>query len=309
MIRPSENHGWQLRHSARSVCVAPFAPRHAPESDGAPPFLHLLRAPPFLHSRPCTFFVHLRFRTPVRAPPSLHLLRAPPSLHLLRAPSSCTSVRAPPLVRLARARRSTDLAVGFVFSYRVPCAAWEPCWKPARGPQGAPGLVKAVKRVWPRAYRQRCQVHKMRNILAKLPRMMQAKMKGLVHQVFRAPSYGVAMTRGRDLVARFGDRDAAAMDCLARDLEECVTSLRVPDAHHKRLRTTNRLERLNGEGRRCTKVTPRFPTERSCLTLLHASLLAASKHWRGIPMTLAILRQLDQVRATIAPATTEDAVA
>ena len=39
---------------------------------------------------------------------------------------------------------------------------------------GAPGLVKAVKRVWPRAYRQRCQVHKMRNILAKLPRLMQA---------------------------------------------------------------------------------------------------------------------------------------
>jgi len=42
---------------------------------------------------------------------------------------------------------------------------------------GAPGLVKAVKRAWPRVYRQKCQVHKMRNILAKLPRLMQAKMK------------------------------------------------------------------------------------------------------------------------------------
>jgi putative transposase len=38
---------------------------------------------------------------------------------------------------------------------------------------GAAGLHKAVKRMWPRAFRQRCQVHKMRNILAKLPRMMQ----------------------------------------------------------------------------------------------------------------------------------------
>jgi transposase-like protein len=45
---------------------------------------------------------------------------------------------------------------------------------------GAAGLMKAVKRMWPHAYRQRCQVHKMRNILAKLPRLMQAKMKGLV---------------------------------------------------------------------------------------------------------------------------------
>lgn len=48
-----------------------------------------------------------------------------------------------------------------------------------------------------------------------------------------------------------------------------------PDAHHRRLRTTNRLERANGQGRRRTKVTPRFPTERSCLTLLYASLIAA----------------------------------
>jgi len=35
-----------------------------------------------------------------------------------------------------------------------------------------------------------------------------------------------------------------------RDLEECVTYLRFPEAHHRRIRTTNRLERLNGEGHR-----------------------------------------------------------
>lgn len=174
---------------------------------------------------------------------------------------------------------------------------------------GAPGLVKAVKRVWPRAYRQRCQVHKMRNILAKLPRLMQAKMKTLVQQVFLAPSYGLALKRGRDLIARFKDRYTAAMECLERDLEECVTYLRFPEAHHKRIRTTNRLERLNGEGRRRTKVIPRFPTERSCLTLLYASLLAASKHWRGIPMTAPMLRHLQELRVAIMPATKEEAVA
>jgi putative transposase len=174
---------------------------------------------------------------------------------------------------------------------------------------GAPGLVKAVKRVWPRAYRQKCQVHKMRNILAKLPRLMQAKMKGLVQQVFLAPSYAAAMKRGRDLIAKFRDRYPAAMECLERDLEECVTCLRFPEAHHRRIRTTNRLERLNGEGRRRTKVIPRFPTERSCLTLLYASLVAASKLWRGIPMTAATLRQLAQLRAAMAPAAREAAVA
>jgi len=174
---------------------------------------------------------------------------------------------------------------------------------------GAPGLVKAVKRIWPRAYRQKCQVHKMRNILAKLPRLMQAKMKGLVRQVFLAPTYAAALKRGRDLIAKFKDRYPAAMECLERDLEECVTYLRFPEAHHQRIRTTNRLERLNGESRRRTKVIPRFPTERSCLSLLYASLITASRHWRGIPMTVADMKQLRQLRAAIAEPQREEAVA
>jgi transposase-like protein len=162
---------------------------------------------------------------------------------------------------------------------------------------GAPGLKMAITRMWPRAWRQRCQVPKMRNILCKLPRLMQALMKRLLQQVFLAPSYEVAIKRGRALIARFRDRYSAAMECLERDLEECVTYLRFPAAHHRRIRTTNRLERLTGEGRRRTKVIPRFPTERSCLTLLFASLMTASQRWRGVPITPAILRQLETLRA------------
>src|SRR5262245_54625262 len=149
----------------------------------------------------------------------------------------------------------------------------------------------------------------MRNVLAKLPRLMQAKMKGLVQQVFLAPTYTVAMKRGRDLIAKFKDRYPAAMECLERDLKECVTYLRFPELHHRRIRTTNRLERLNGEGRRRTKVIPRFPTERSCLTLLYASLVAASKLWRGVPLSAAILRQLAQLRSATTPTVKDEAVA
>jgi transposase-like protein len=174
---------------------------------------------------------------------------------------------------------------------------------------GAPRLIKAVKRIWPRAYRQKCQVHKMRNILCKLPRLMQAKMKGLVRQVFLAPTHAAALRRGRDLIAKFKDRYPAAMECLERDLEECVTYLRFPEAHHQRIRTTNRLERLNGESRRRTKVIPRFPTERSCLSLLYASLITASKHWRGIPMAPVTMKELQQLRAAMTMPTTEEAVA
>lgn len=175
---------------------------------------------------------------------------------------------------------------------------------------GAPGLHKAVRRMWPRAFRQRCQVHKMRNILAKLPRVMQRQIKPLVQQVFLAPSYALALKRGRALIARFRDRYTAAMECLERDLEECVTYLRFPAAHHHRIRTTNRLERLNGEGRRRTKVIPRFPNERSCLALLFASLVTASKHWRGVKMSPAAIKQLQQLRAeTAANSSTQEVAA
>lgn len=174
---------------------------------------------------------------------------------------------------------------------------------------GAPGLHKAVKRMWPRAFRQRCQVHKMRNILAKLPRVMQGQMKRLIHQVFRASSHAQALKRGRALITQFRDRYTAAMECLERDLEECVTYLRFPLVHHVRIRTTNRLERLNGEGRRRTKVIPRFPTERSCLALLFASLVTASKRWRGVKMTPAAIKQFQLLRAETVTSSDQKAVA
>jgi transposase-like protein len=172
---------------------------------------------------------------------------------------------------------------------------------------GAPGLKKAIRRMWPQAYRQRCQVHKMRNILSKLPRAMQGKMKKLVKQVFLAPTYEKALTLGRSLVTRFRDRYPSAMECLEKDLEETVTYLRFPTEHHKRIRTTNRLERLQGEGRRRSKVIPRFPSEASCLTLMHATLITASRKWRGVPMTTHILRQLDRLRVERTPSTLNEA--
>ena len=88
------------------------------------------------------------------------------------------------------------------------------------------------------------------------------------------------------------------MECLEKDLAECLTYLLFPAEHRKRLRTTNLLERTFGESRRRTKVIPRFPTERACLALVFASLITASKKWRGIQMTPRILRQLDALRPT-----------
>src|SRR3989338_10034065 len=141
----------------------------------------------------------------------------------------------------------------------------------------------------------------MRNILAKLPRSIQAKMRRLIHHAFYAPTYDEGLRRGRALIARFKGRSPSAMACLEEDLEACLVHLKFPTEHHIRLRTTNLLERTFGEGRRRTKVVGRFFTENACLQLVYATLIAASQKWRGVQMTPAILRQIDTIRQTLFP--------
>lgn len=158
------------------------------------------------------------------------------------------------------------------------------------------GLKKAVREVFPHAFKQPCLAHKMRNILCKVPRKMQKEMKHLVQQVFYASSYEEGLRLGQELIARFGDRYSSAMECLGEDLKECLTYLKFPEAHHKAIRTTNLLERMFGEGKRRTKVIPRFPSEKACLRLLYASLITASKSWRGVRMTPGIWWELEALR-------------
>jgi transposase-like protein len=174
---------------------------------------------------------------------------------------------------------------------------------------GNPGLRKAVRQVFTGVRVQRCQVHKLRNILAKLPKLAATQLKPLLQQVFLAPDHATGLRRGRALIARFRSRYPSAMECLEKDLDECLTYLLFPKGHQKRLRTTNLLERTFEESRRRTKVIPRFPGERSCLTLMYATLITASRTWRGIVMTAKILRALDKLRVATPAAGKELAVA
>lgn len=161
---------------------------------------------------------------------------------------------------------------------------------------GRPGLIRAISEMWPRIFQQHCQVHKMRNILSKLPRRAMAEIKSLVHKVFRAKDYDKGVKLGEDLIKRFGHLYPSAMECLRKDLKSCLTYLKFPEEHAKVIRTTNLMERTFGEGRRRTKVIPRFPTEESGLSLVFGTLIRASEKWRGIRMTPKILDQLDSLR-------------
>jgi len=158
---------------------------------------------------------------------------------------------------------------------------------------GAPGLIRAVKELFPLALRQRCQKHRMKNILGKAPHEARDMLRDAITQAFQAESYDEGLRLARAVIAQFQDRFPAAMECLADDLEACLQCLKLPADHHKRVRTTNVLERLFGENRRRVKVIPHFFAEKAGLKLVYAAMLAASKKWRGVKMNAFIVKQID----------------
>ncbi|MHB1475035.1 MAG: transposase, partial [Dermatophilaceae bacterium] len=159
---------------------------------------------------------------------------------------------------------------------------------------GAPGLVRAVTELWPDADRQRCAVHRLRNVLAKLPR------RPVLHARVRAAYWAaldVASTPDEAehaLRALVGDRSGeypSAAACLVDDLPALTVHLLYPPRLKKRLRSTNLLERSLEEVRR-TKVIGRFPGETSCLTMAWAVMELVIAGGRGLALTLSERHQL-----------------
>jgi transposase-like protein len=117
-------------------------------------------------------------------------------------------------------------------------------------------------------------VHRLRNLLAKLPERDRDRIRGAY---WEALDDATSPSDGRDrLHALVDELDqggyTAAAKCLADDLDALVVHLRYPLRHRRRWRSTNLLERSLAEVKRRTKVIGRFPRETSCLTLVWAVL-------------------------------------
>jgi putative transposase len=139
---------------------------------------------------------------------------------------------------------------------------------------GAPGLTLAIEELWPRADRQHCAVHRLRNLQAKLPKSEHDRVR-LAYWKALNEATGVkdAKLRLQVLISELKHAGyESAARCLADDLDALVVHLRYPLRHRNRWRSTNLLERSLGEVRRRTKVIGRFPGETSCLTLVWAVL-------------------------------------
>jgi len=139
---------------------------------------------------------------------------------------------------------------------------------------GAPGLTLAIEELWPRADRQHCAVHRLRNLLVKLPKSEHDRIRfNYWSALTDATSVKDGKLRLQVLISELEHAGyESAARCLADDLDALVVHLRYPLRHRERWRSTNLLERSLGEVKRRTKVIGRFPGETSCLTLVWAVL-------------------------------------
>ena len=161
---------------------------------------------------------------------------------------------------------------------------------------GAPGIIRATEECLPRTVRQRCLVHKMRNLESKVPEDVWPEFKARAAACYQAASPALARLLKDDIVATYGRDLPSAVACLEDDFEACIAHLRFPLGHRRAIRTTNLLERLFGEERRRTKVIPHAFGVRAILKLMYAALIRAAERWRGIRIGEFERRQLRAIR-------------
>ena len=178
---------------------------------------------------------------------------------------------------------------------------------------GAKGLIAAVENTWPGALRQRCLVHRSRNLAAKLPEQVSKAILDEYWACFDVDSLlvpdeiGRKLDPGPDLVAVADHRVEALAakyeavypgfaKCLRDDAQGLTTHLNMPAAHQRRVRHSNLIERTFGETRRRVKVIGRFPGQTSCVTLVYGVLSRAAAGWRGLAYTPPISRDLAALR-------------
>lgn len=168
---------------------------------------------------------------------------------------------------------------------------------------GGPGLIAAFDLHFGTCLRQRCLVHRARNVLAKVSARDQAEVKADFWAIFDVgdaepgdEAIAVAHRQAAEFAAKWKPCYPSAVACVIDNLASLTVHLRFPAEHWRRIRHSNFIERTFGESRRRVKVIGRLPGENSCLSLVWAVLDRASRGWRGLTMTPKALRLLQDLR-------------
>jgi putative transposase len=135
---------------------------------------------------------------------------------------------------------------------------------------GNPGVINAIDKNFPLSYRQRCVRHKIENILEGIPKENHVVIRKKLDFIFYGAS---SLEQAKKAIANFkkeyGRVYKTAVECMERDIDQCLTYFLFPAFHWKRIRTSNKLERMNLEIKRRIGVIGRHPSEEGCLSLVY----------------------------------------
>jgi putative transposase len=141
------------------------------------------------------------------------------------------------------------------------------------------GLRAAIREVLAEAAYQRCYVHFLRNALDYLPRKADDDCLQELRWLYDRRSVEEARRDLAAWIAKWGSRYPRLVAWVEETIEETFTFYRLPRQHHKHLKSTNMLERLNEEIRRRTYVVRIFPNAASCCRLVRALAVETHENW------------------------------
>ena len=141
------------------------------------------------------------------------------------------------------------------------------------------GLKRAIMEALPEAHWQRCCVHFLRNALDYLPRKQADDCLVELRWIYDRHDANEARHDLAAWLARWQDKHPKLCAWVEANIDETFAFYRLPRAHHKHLKSTNLLERLNQEIKRRTLLVRIFPDEASCLRLVQALAVETHEEW------------------------------
>jgi len=147
---------------------------------------------------------------------------------------------------------------------------------------GALGFWAALRDVWPTTREQRCWVHKIANVLDKLPRSMQPKAKSMLHEAMNAPTFAECNKAIDAFVEAYEAKYPKATKSLVDGRDKLVTHFDFPAEHWKHMRTTNPIESTFATVKLRQRVTKGAGSRAAGLAMVFKLMLAAQRTWRRI---------------------------
>ena len=147
---------------------------------------------------------------------------------------------------------------------------------------GALGFWQAVAKKWPNTRTQRCWVHKTANVLNKVPKALQPKIKDALKEIWQSKTRKEAETALNNLRERFETKYPKAMTCLKKDETALLAFYDFPAAHWQHIRTTNPIESVFATVRLRTAKCKNCGSRKTTLAMTYKLIETAQSKWQRL---------------------------